>query len=359
MRILVTARQVTVALGTFLVACGGESDPTDVQTPSEHRTPADSAAFLAQRRAPDTARMQRLEDLRRAALEASAALVPSDCDPTVTPGLEGEGGWISVCLGDTLTVTITSAECSGIGDVMYFQGVLSFVVSEDACFDVGATKTIISSARGPIWPYLEDPRFGIGTYRVEGTLPEFRVYLEDGYGDGDFDDNILTIHIGHPTDCAPYPHDEDLENPAVRDWLNDEFLRGVSEGKESNGWIYKNDATGEYVFEQDLVSPRTSCWVDIPASVPPKPGHTPVAGYHSHIVEPGSDPPADCVATGEIDPRATILDGPSKFDKNATRVTGLKHFIIDDDELHTLRPDGNDRSQEWTAANHCRPEGEL
>lgn len=124
MRILVTARQVTVALGTFLVACGGESDPTDVQTPSEHRTPADSAAFLAQRRAPDTARMQRLEDLRRAALEASAALVPSDCDPTVTPGLEGEGGWISVCLGDTLTVTITSAECSGIGDVMYFQGVL-------------------------------------------------------------------------------------------------------------------------------------------------------------------------------------------------------------------------------------------
>jgi hypothetical protein len=348
---------MAVALGTLLVACGGEQNPTDVKTPPEHRTPADSAAFLAQRGASDTARMRRLQDVRRAALEASveamAALVPSNCDPSITEGLEGEGtGWmITVCQGDTVTVTITSAECSGIGDVLYFGGVLTLVVSHDACFDVGATTTVIASSRGPIWPILDDPRFGYGTFRVEGALPQFTVYVEDGYGDGDFDDNILTIRIGHPTDCAPYPHDEDLENPAVRDWLNTEFLRGAIEGNEPNGWIYKNDATGEYVFQSDLVSPRSACWVDMPATVPSKPGHTVVAGYHGHILPPGSHPPASC----GLDPRGTILNGPSAFDRNATRVTGVKHYIVDENELHTVQPDGTDRSQEWTEANHCRP----
>jgi hypothetical protein len=90
MRIPVTVRLFVALLGTFLIACGDDHSPTGVQPPRVFATPADSAAFLAQRGPRDVAAGKRLEGVRRYALEASAALIPSNCQPEVKPGLEAK-----------------------------------------------------------------------------------------------------------------------------------------------------------------------------------------------------------------------------------------------------------------------------
>ena len=84
---------------------------------------------------------------------------------------------------------------------MQVGGTVSMIVSSDACTGVGATQTGIASTAGNLTFALTDPRFGSGSWRVSGTHPDLIVQMEDGLGDGDYDDNVLSVHLG----CRPCP----------------------------------------------------------------------------------------------------------------------------------------------------------
>lgn len=120
--------------------------------------------------------------------------------------------------GDMVTITIIEGECASQGTITSVSGPVSGVISSNACHDVGASITLGPSPSDGILSFvMDDPRFGPGSFRVSGGYPRYTVFLEDGFGDGDFNDNVLSVIIFQQDDCAT--GDEVLDNTAVRETL--------------------------------------------------------------------------------------------------------------------------------------------
>lgn len=152
-----------VAFG--VVACTESGPERPVTGPAlQLRTASDSAAFLAQR------------------------------SEGVSP--QSHSGGVTIHAGESAVMTITSAECASIGSVLTVSGALSGTISNDACRDVGATLTLgPAGADGFLFFEHNDPRFGPGSFQFTGTHPSFTVFMEDGFGDGDFNDSVISVEL--------------------------------------------------------------------------------------------------------------------------------------------------------------------
>lgn len=285
-------RSLALAAALSAFACEAEG-PTSVSSPSSHppssipaqqhapklRTAADSAAFLRAR-----GPRPKVSPIELAVSPQFG--VPGYCFAGAGTGV---GAPITTCPGDTVVVTITSAECSGVGDIMQVGGTVSMIVSSDACTGVGATQTGIASTAGNLTFALTDPRFGSGSWRVSGTYPDLIVQMEDGFGDGDYDDNVLSVHLGRRP-CPPTGHPI-LDNAMNREKFDSSFQASNPRGPQTQR---KEHIRAGYKFPDGHVesidlNPPSATNCDIPTLfLPLTNGAGKLAWFwHSHPFAPG------------------------------------------------------------------------
>lgn len=160
-------------------------------------------------------------------LLASALMLIAACDRNIPTSPDNSGKWIraaagktdstakvsgatngattaavstiSLFRGDQITVTVQSAECSGNPETANMLGVLSGLVASGACDGglVGESSAFgPAGADGTISFTATHQEFGTGALgSVSGVYPDYTVGLNDGYGDTDFNDVVLFVHV--------------------------------------------------------------------------------------------------------------------------------------------------------------------
>lgn len=176
-----------------------------------------------------------------------------------------QGGVAELFSGDRVNIRIVDAECSGVGDVLTVSGPVSGTVSTDACFDIGRSLDLGPAlASGALSFVLSDPRFGSGPFRVSGTYPNYTVECEDGFGDLDFNDNILSVVVT-PDLCNLFGSnptgDASLDDPAVQQelkhlWGHSDPADPVQSNRhEQGGYIVNRNGQREIVEFASNTSP--------------------------------------------------------------------------------------------------------
>lgn len=201
----------------------------------------------------------------------------------------GTNGYVRMCVGDTITVRILSAECSGIGDTMAVHGAVELVVSVDACRDSGAVATAIAIDTGRVTFELTDPRYGSGSFYFVGPFTDstrtLTVLMEDGYADGDYDDNVLEVTItGHYPHCQLFA-DSIMNIEEFRDSLIRELQATLADPNrtERGGHVYQNQVTGAKRWTRDGPKPggtADACNIDLLDL--PGPDEVAIASWHTH-----------------------------------------------------------------------------
>lgn len=103
--------------------------------------------------------------------------------------------------GDWLLVTVTSTECSGNPETVNVGGVISGVVLAGSCPELPGTQKVIgpATAYGTVYFTATHQVYGTGPRgQVTGAEPDYSVGLNDGYGDTDFNDVILSVSLTPP-----------------------------------------------------------------------------------------------------------------------------------------------------------------
>lgn len=205
-----------VSAALLLLGCEGESPTTRaLSTVSTNEAAHDSAAFLASR----SERIQQVQPL---------------------------ASGVEIFAGDQVTIIVTTAECASQGTVLSVSGPVSGIISSDACRGTGASVTLgPSPADGHLSFVMDDPRFGPGAFQYSGSYPSYTVYMEDGYGDGDFNDAVLSVEMsggdpeltcsaterGQPVVCTVTP-----ASAAVESWRFRGGRATVTAPGGSNRW---------------------------------------------------------------------------------------------------------------------------
>ncbi len=113
---------------------------------------------------------------------------------------------VPIHAGESAVITITSSECASVGTVLTVSGALCGTISRDACNDAGASLAVGPTlADGLLSFTMTDPNFGTGSFKVSGSSPSFNVFVEDGFGDLDFNDAILSVVLGTFSDDDGFP----------------------------------------------------------------------------------------------------------------------------------------------------------
>lgn len=106
---------------------------------------------------------------------------------------------IALKAGDKVTVTVISNECSGNPETVKMYGIISGVIASGSCAGglVGQRVTIgPASTDGTVYFTATHQVFGEGPAgNVTGADPNYNVGLNDGYGDTDFNDVIITVQV--------------------------------------------------------------------------------------------------------------------------------------------------------------------
>lgn len=156
----------------------------------------------------------------------------------------------------------------------------------DACFGTGSSIVLgPAPTTGTLSFTLTDPRFGSGPFRVLGAYASYLVQVEDGFGDGDFDDNVLSVVIVKIKCMLGDPVLDDI----VFRLAADEALRSskIADPNPANrieqfGFVWQNKTTGAIRVQPMAVRAATAC----DAELPPPPHDTEserlVAVYHTH-----------------------------------------------------------------------------
>ncbi len=149
--------------------------------------------------------------------------------------------------------------------------------------------TAVAADTGRIVFVLTDPRYGSGEFFFSGvfsdTTPTQQVLMEDGYGDGDYDDNVLEVTIhGHYDLCRLWT-DSVLNIHEFRDSLIAEWMatRADPLRTERGGHVYRNRVTGEWRWAKD--SPvgggtADACHIDLTAQ--PMADEDVIESWHTH-----------------------------------------------------------------------------
>ena len=287
-RVVSTARGVTskpvrvLCVGTLLLAaaisCKDSSEPTNAKATPQFMTQADSLAFLQGRRVQES---------------GESGLVQATA-----------GSGIAIDSGEIVTVTIVSAECSGVGDVLEVHGPVSGVVSTDACVELASRTFGPSPGDGELTFTLTDQRFGSGTFRVSGSFPSYTVEMEDGFGDGDFNDNVLSVVFEEPP-CPP-TGDPVLDDPGVRGGMSNLMTQSNPDAPnqadrvEKAGLIYRRP-DGSVYLQPFVTQAPDNCGFEWGIIQPLVGSDVLIGRFHTHPYVPGEM----VVACGQ-----TALDPP-------------------------------------------------
>jgi hypothetical protein len=101
-------------------------------------------------------------------------------------------------IGDYLSVTVSSTDCSGDPETVTVGGVITGTVFSASCLTLPGTQKVIgpATAYGTVYFVATHPEYGAGPRgSVSGTEPDYSVGLNDGYGDTDYNDVILSVSL--------------------------------------------------------------------------------------------------------------------------------------------------------------------
>ena len=121
---------------------------------------------------------------------------------------------ISLSAGESIVVTIVSTECSGDPETVKVYGVISQVVASGSCATLAGTTVTLgpATASGTISFKATHQQYGEGPAgAVTGMLPEYTVGMNDGYGDTDYDDVVISVRI-----VCPRVGDPIIDHPDFR-----------------------------------------------------------------------------------------------------------------------------------------------
>ena len=323
-----------------LFACEGDTPTANNSSPQSPgsaegvprlRTAADTAAFLK----------SRVRIKANPVVAFSQGAIPGACRSGAGTGVNGA---IELCPGDTLTLTVTFAECSGIGDTMRVNGPIDYVISTDACHDVGATHTEVATTAGNVTWTQVNLQYGTGSWRLSGTYPDLVVEMEEGFGDLDYDDNVISVHIGRRP-CPPTGNPI-LDDPTNREKFDSSWKASNPRAPQAErrehlraGYQYPDG----HVVSQDM-NPPTATNCGVPNYRPPlvtTDGGRLLWIWHSHPFVPGelasvcgtTDPlmqkPYPAVPSSED---WALLDGTNESLNNAG-LPLIDGYIWDDEQV--------------------------
>jgi hypothetical protein len=111
---------------------------------------------------------------------------------------------ISLEAGDSILVSVQSTDCSGNPETVNVYGVISGVVVSGSCLTLTGTTVQLGPAAvaGTVSFRATHDFYGQGPAgNVSGSLPSFTVGMNDGYGDTDYNDVIISVRVIFH--CAP------------------------------------------------------------------------------------------------------------------------------------------------------------
>jgi hypothetical protein len=251
--------------------------------------------------------------------------------------------------GDRVTITITSAECAGTGDVLAVSGPVSGTVSTDACFDVGRSLDLgPAAASGDLFFTLTDSRYGAGPFEVTGSYPNYTVACEDGYGDLDFNDNILSVVVT-PDQCNLFGSnptgDAVLDDPAVQEdlkhlWGHSDPTDPAQKNRhEQGGYIVNRNGQREIVEFSSNSAPSVCGATITPTDMQAiqQSGGTIEGFVHTHPHTPGAPVP-DPSCPGYGNPNMHFGDGASPQDELAMDASPWPGYVMDKKHVHRMDP---------------------
>jgi hypothetical protein len=137
---------------------------------------------------------------------------------------------IPLMRGDRVTILITSTECAKQGNTISVSGVLSGVVSTNACYESGKTLDLGAAAANGMMTFD-----GTGQFRLQGTYPLYIVQFEDG-GDYDWNDVVLEVRI-IPRNCDPILKDPKVAAVLHQLIANSHWDQPLADRREQGGYL--------------------------------------------------------------------------------------------------------------------------
>lgn len=254
-----------IILGTLLFTYGCEKDTIvvpkrSVRSTTILMTSADSAAYIA-------------------SLSGSSQIMTISSATT-----------IPVSMGDSIDVYISSTECSGNPETVNVFGVFNSTIAAGACAALPGTFVTLGPAAssGDIFFTATHQQYGQGPPgNVESiTTNQWRVGINDGFGDTDFDDVVLWVY----GKCAP-SGDSVLDSKEVREGFGkgrahskEDAAPGMGEKKERGGVVWRAPDGHYYTTEVDDPT-ATECHWAVASTIgaqPTIPGSIAVAYWHTH-----------------------------------------------------------------------------
>lgn len=159
------------------------------------------------------------------------------------------------------------------------------------------------------------------------------------------------FYVHYYVPCPP-TGDPVMDDEQVQRALASEWAMSVSENRERGGWIYRDDATGQYVVRAEEGTYRDRCQIDYSSIPPAVPGLTPVRAWHTHILQPGTKVGPGC---RDVPADKVVLNGPSQGldeDRGFVLRSGYPHLLLDLDQVFPIAPDFTWYGIEWP--NSCR-----
>ena len=200
---------------------------------------------------------------------------------------------ISLLAGDSLLVTVVSTDCSGDPETVRAYGVISGTLASSSCATLPGTVVKVGPAttNGTVSFRATHQSFGEGpSGQVSGFFPNFTVGMNDGYGDTDYNDVVISVQVIFH--CPPTT-DSVLNTDSVRLGLSDALIRsnpnatpGTGLKREHGGIIWR--APDGHIYTQLVFDPNsTECTYDpkvlIPAALsPPIDSSEALATFHAH-----------------------------------------------------------------------------
>jgi hypothetical protein len=134
----------------------------------------------------------------------SAAFLQSPQDGESTLSALATVTTISLEAGDSIYVTVESTDCSGDPETVNVYGVISGVVASGPCPTLPGTQVKLgpASTAGTVSFKATHQSYGQGpSGSVSGFYPNLTVGMNDGYGDTDFNDVVISVQVIFH--CAP------------------------------------------------------------------------------------------------------------------------------------------------------------
>lgn len=134
----------------------------------------------------------------------------------------------------------------------------------------------------------------------------------------------------------PWLQDSDVTNGMLNAWQT-EVAKGFDR-KEPGGWIYRNTSTGEYELRPPVIIYQDICEIEMSPTPPVVPDYVPVAAWHGHVLGQGIPVPSTCRRYEE---GSFVDNGASVDDVRFAAESGYPFYILDEDELFKVEPNGS------------------